>query len=152
MPSLSLPPPCVVKVVGWREEVEGGQIVSKWVKLYIVRTISVFFFPQVKKTIHHCHHLIRCSTLKLLLVCCYVKRVAHSDEPTENYQPTFQFPSVLQSVLESLCSLFGFTTKQLYGFGSVSLLSCFQMKLFLANKAPINPLCATFQAPNSRQS
>ncbi len=70
---------------------------------------------------------------------CNVRKVARTDEPTENH-PTLRFISVLQRFLASLSSLFCFYNQKenvAYCFGSVSALSstlfvasgsCFQWK------------------------
>ncbi len=40
----------------------------------------------------------------------YVKGIAHSGKPTQNYHLTPQFPSALQSLLASFSSLFWFSS------------------------------------------
>ncbi len=57
------------------------------------------------------------------MTTCNVKGITHNDEPAENYHPTLQIPSALQSFLASFCSSFWFYVPHLYCFGPTALIS-----------------------------
>ncbi len=53
----------------------------------------------------------------------YVKWLARCDEPTENYQPTLEFPLTLRTFITTYSNkLFRFSGPQLHYFGSLSTL------------------------------
>ncbi len=66
----------------------------------------------------HCSNLLFFFRLTDQITTCRAKRVACSDEQTDNYHPTLQFPSALWKVLASFRLLFWFSCLQLYSFGS----------------------------------
>ena len=76
-----------------------------------------------------------------------VRGDARSDEPTENYHPTLQFPSALWSFIASFSSLFScpaatllfwFTLSALIVLFSPAAGSCFQRK---SSKNPLYTTC-----------
>ncbi len=88
------------------------------------------------------------------MTLCNVKGVPGSDEPTENYHPTLQFPSALRSILASFSSLFWFSGPQLCYSGSLSPLSSILFPVaagVLFSKGALI-LYATCPARDSRQA